>query len=74
MDENDFEEAMACHMLLLAACDNSDDESMVENPKPKRTHSSWVRKWISQREDKDQNNTLFKLQRQLQQVCIHIKK
>lgn len=73
MDENELEDGLACQLLLLAACDNSDEESEEESddeePPVKRTHSCWVRDWILERDDADQNNTIYKLQRQLEEVC-----
>lgn len=68
MDDDDI---YADYLLFLAMCEDlSDDELMEEEiiVKPKRTHTVWVKPWILDKDDPDQQNTIFKLQRQLQEV------
>lgn len=68
MDDDDIYDD---YMLFLAMCQGlSDDEDTEEEVvvEKKRTHSVWTRGWILEKDDPDQENTIFKLQRQLQEV------
>lgn len=70
MEENVLQDAYASHMLILAILDTSDESEVEEEPPKCRTHKVWVRGWIRDREDSTQQKTLFRLQRQLQEVII----
>lgn len=51
---------------ILAAIIATED---AEPPKKKkRTHRWWVRPWIGERDVQTENNTIFKLQKQLREV------
>lgn len=62
-DSSDEEFMLFCMMY--------DDEDISMN-NTKRKHKCWVRDWIADREIVTQNNTIFKLQRQLSAVGENI--
>lgn len=66
----ELEEEQVVSLAVATACiiDCEDVDDYLAKKKPKRTHKCWQRPWLRARNDREQANTVYKLQRELLQV------